>query len=320
MVTPAAKASDVIAKGSKSFASAARLFAVDKRESVHQLYVWCRHCDDEIDGETLGYGDTPFDRPLAAARLEDLRAATADAIAGRARTGPFLALQDVIAKHAIPPQYPLDLIAGMAMDVEGAPFETIDDVLRYSYHVAGSVGVMMAIILDVRDRPTLQRASDLGIAFQLTNIARDVVSDAERGRVYLPATWLLEAGVSPENVADADARPHVFPVAARLLQLGDSYYRSASVGIDRLPVRSAWAIGSALRIYSSIGEQLLHRGPRAWSSRIATGKAAKLGLTALAAVDVLSGRVMRRRGMVIAREGLWTPSTLEVRPQLAPAD
>lgn len=320
MKTAQTKTSDVIDRGSKSFAASARLFPADKRESVHRLYAWCRYCDDEIDGETLGFGTQPFDQRRASWRLVDLRAATNEAIAGRAREAPFIALQAVLARHDIPAQYPLDLIMGMAMDAEGDAFDTIDDVLRYSYHVAGTVGVMMAIILDVRDRPTLQRASDLGIAFQLTNIARDVISDSQRGRVYLPTAWLRECNLSPVDVSRIETRQRVFEVAARLLKVSDAYYRSSMVGIHRLPLRSAWAITSALRIYRRIGEQLLYRGPGAWTDRIATGKVTKLGMIGMAATEVLSRRLRHCQALATDRDGLWTPSALDVRSHMASAE
>lgn len=312
MNQPQRSSSDVIKRGSKSFAASARLFPADKRESVHRLYAWCRFCDDEIDGETLGFGSQPFDRRRASWRLLDLRNATSEAIAGHAREAPFTGLQDVIGRHGIPARYPLDLITGMAMDADGVAFETVDDVLRYSYYVAGTVGVMMAIILDVRDRATLQRASDLGIAFQLTNIARDVISDAHRGRVYLPAAWLADQGLRPDDVTRPEVRRRVFDVTARLLQVGEAYYRSSIVGIHRLPLRSAWAITSALRIYRRIGEQLLDRGPQAWTDRVSTGKATKLGLIAMAGADVLTRRVRQNPRLVSGRDGLWTPSALDL--------
>ena len=89
----------------------------------------------------------------------------------------------------------MDLLQGFEMDVEGRRYDTLEDTLDYAYHVAGVVGVMMARIMGVQDAPTLRRAQDLGLAFQLTNIARDVVEDARGGRVYLPGQWLDEAGV-----------------------------------------------------------------------------------------------------------------------------
>ena len=320
MRTALSSTSDVIEQGSKSFASAARLFPSGKRASVHRLYAWCRHCDDHIDGEVLGFGDQPFDQRRAATQLALMRAETMDAISGQARAPPFVALQEVMARHAIPSQYPLDLIEGMAIDVEGRPFETIDDTLAYSYHVAGSVGVMMAMILDVRDSATLQRACDLGIAFQLTNIARDVIADAQRGRTYLPANWLREEGIDPVHVASAKSRPHVFRVARRVLNLSDVYYRSAFVGIRKLPLRSAWAIASSLRIYRRIGDTLAVQGASAWDTRIETSRASKLALIGLAAIDVMANRLIQHRDTLPERQGLWTPSILEAGPRLVAPD
>ncbi len=317
MASAPGSTASVIEHGSKSFASAARLLPYEKRASVQRLYAWCRHCDDEIDGETLGFGTAPFDRRYAGHRLDHLREATLDALAGRAREAPFIALQEVVAQHSIPARYPLDLIEGMAIDVEGRRFANINDTLEYSYHVAGSVGLMMAIILGARECGTLQRACDLGIAFQLTNIARDTISDAQRGRTYLPEDWLREAGVAPTQVADAAKRQAVFDVAARVLRTSDAYYDSALVGIRSLPVRSAWGIASALRIYRRIGEQLTARGCSAWDTRVETSKPTKLLLTGVAAVDVIRGHLQQRS---FDRDGLWTPTALGGEPRLSPSD
>lgn len=320
MLATSSSTSGIIEQGSKSFASAARLFPADKRASVHRLYAWCRHCDDQIDGEVLGFGEGPFDQHQAASRLARIRVETMNAIAGCADAPSFVALQEVLEKHSIPPQYPLDLLEGMAIDVEGRPFQTIDDTLTYSYHVAGSVGVMMAMILDVRDSATLQRACDLGIAFQLTNIARDVVSDARRGRTYLPADWLREVGVHPAHVAHAEVRPCVFKVARRVLCLSDIYYRSAVVGIRKLPLRSSWAIASALRIYRCIGVKLAARGAAAWDKRIETGRSRKIISIGIAAIDVVSARLMQSERSSVARDGLWTPSILDAGSRLATSE
>ena len=120
--------------------------------------------------------------------------------------------------------------------------------------VAGVVGAMMASVMGVRDRPTMERAIDLGIAFQLTNISRDVMEDAADGRVYLPADWLEEEG-APLNPAEfPGAEPALYRVVKRLLDEADRYYESAGVGIARLPFRCAWAIAAARRVYRAIGE------------------------------------------------------------------
>ena len=158
---------ELIEKGSKSFAGAARLFAPKVRDDAYMLYAWCRHCDDVIDGQDLGFAAAATDSLSVDERLADLKAKTVAAVEGEADEPVFIALSRVVAKHRMDRRYPLDLLDGFAMDARGHTYFTLDDTVLYSYHVAGVVGVMMAIIMGVRDTPTLNRASDLGIAFHL---------------------------------------------------------------------------------------------------------------------------------------------------------
>ena len=113
----------------------------------------------------------------------------------------FAGIARVIETHEIDHKHPFDLLKGFEMDAEDRVYETVNDILDYSYHVAGVVGVMMANIMGVRDGATLDRASDLGLAFQLTNIARDVIDDAEADRVFVPQDLLLKHGAPIEASA-----------------------------------------------------------------------------------------------------------------------
>lgn len=297
-----------LARGSKSFAAAASLLPSERRKSIVLLYSWCRHCDDVIDDEELGF-EAGREVDSVAMRLDRLTSATVAALEGRAHEPEFLALQRVVAEHLVPHRYPMELIRGMAMDAAGHRYDTIDDTLSYCYHVAGVVGVMSAIILGVRDRPTLERASDLGIGFQLTNIARDVVSDARFGRVYLPAEWLDEAGVTPANIGSNNCRGALYGVVERLLTVSDDYYRSASAGIAQLPMRSAWAVAAARRIYSGIGDKMRVHGAASWDRRLATSRWNKLmaGSLAIADAALLTSSSL---GHSVSRDGLWTPENL----------
>lgn len=294
-------ATETIRVGSKSFAAAAKLFDRDTRRSVLMLYAWCRHCDDVVDGQALGHNTTaPAD---AAAQVERLRNQTLSAYAGEPQTDPaFAAFQDVALRHAISPHHAFDHLAGFAMDAADARYETIDDTLRYCYHVAGVVGLMMASIMGARDAAVLDRACDLGLAFQLTNIARDIVEDARVGRVYVPAGWLREAGIPAADVAHDRHRAALARVAARLVDHAEPYYDSAMDGVAALPLRSAWAIATARRVYREIGIEVKRRGARAWDTRAGTSRATKLRLLALGGVDALASR-FRKPG---ARPtGLW---------------
>ncbi len=303
-----------IEKGSRSFAKAARLFPADVRASAYMLYAWCRHCDDEIDGQAFGGAISPSANSPSARtpeeRLATLRARTLAALAGTAEDPVFVGLHRVAQRHRLPDHLPLDLIEGMAMDVRGRVYVELDDTLSYAYHVAGVVGLMMAVIMGVRERGVLARASDLGIAFQLTNIARDVMADAAAGRVYLPAVWLHAEGVASDRVADPASRAGVVRVTERLLAVADDYYRSAAIGIDHLPFRCAWAVASARRIYSGIGREVRLRGAGAWDSRARVGRGASLAALGLAGLDAARAGLGRDRAVTADRTGLWTPSSI----------
>jgi phytoene synthase len=294
-------ATETIRVGSKSFAAAARLFDRDTRRSVLMLYAWCRHCDDVVDGQALGHNTfVPVD---AAAQVERLRDMTLNAYAGAPQSDPaFAAFQDVALRHAISPHHAFDHLAGFAMDAADVRYDTIDDTLRYCYHVAGVVGLMMASIMGARDDAVLERACDLGLAFQLTNIARDIVEDARIGRVYLPAAWLREADIPAAELAHERHRGALARVAARLVDHAEPYYDSALDGIAALPLRSAWAIATARRVYRQIGVEVKRRGARAWDARAGTSRATKLRLLALGGVDALASRF---RNPASRPSGLW---------------
>ena len=303
---------EIIAAGSKSFASAARLFNRDIREDVYLLYAWCRHCDDEIDGQSLGFGNENLSLADQEQRLRCIQQATAAAVNGHPATEPvFQGLQQVVERHEIPSRYPLELVEGFVMDVEKCRYSKIEDTLLYCYHVAGVVGIMMAYIMGISEKRVLKRAADLGIAFQLTNIARDVMDDASRGRVYLPEKWLADAGVPVAEIDRQEHRNAVFRVVKKLLSVADRYYASAREGTRELPLSCAWAISAADRIYHNIGEIILSRGPRAWDGRAVAPAYIKIfwamssGFTALRVVSL-----QKRRVNIPRDSNLWIKSDL----------
>jgi 15-cis-phytoene synthase len=299
--------SEIIQKGSKSFAAASKLFDAKTRVSAHLLYAWCRHCDDVIDGQDLGFRDPAGRKHDPRAALQLLRSQTADALAGRPMSEPvFQAFQAVMRQHAIPGRHAFALLDGFAMDVEGRQYHTLDDTLQYCYHVAGVVGVMMATIMGARSEATLDRASDLGLAFQLTNIARDVVEDADAGRCYLPGAWLAEAGLTPERMLAPANRLALFGVAARLIAEAERYYNSARHGIADLPLRSGWAIGTARAVYRRIGREVIRRGPRAWDARVSTSTLQKVSAALSGGAIAIDARTRGRLLVPPSRRGLWT--------------
>jgi phytoene synthase len=295
-----------IEKGSKSFAAAARLFDPETRAHTYMLYAWCRHCDDVIDDQELGFARPEAAREAALARLDGLREKTRAALAGDAKEPVFMALNRVVVERGLSPANLFEHLDGFARDVAGREYRTLDDTLSYCYHVAGVVGVMMANIMGVRDAPTLDRACDLGIAFQLTNIARDVMEDAAAGRVYLPAEWLREAGIPEGRVDDPEYRAAVYDVAERLLGVADRFYVSARHGIAYLPFRSAWAIALARYVYREIGFMVRRRGSAAWNERARVSRRRKLYGVARSLATIARSHAHGRLEQIPSRQGLWT--------------
>lgn len=276
-----AHARDTIARGSKSFAAASRLFDSVTRERVWLLYAWCRACDDLADDQDLG--GALGTQAGAVDRLAAIRALTAAAFAGEPTGDPaFDALGVVARETGLTPRMAEDVIAGFALDTADWLPRSEPDLLRYCYHVAGAVGVMMAVVMgvDPRDDDTLDRACDLGLAFQLANIARDVCEDYAAGRCYLPAEWLAETDIPPGEHMKPHYRAALVPLVARLTGMARRYEAAARIGAARLGFRQRWAVLSAAGIYGAIGRKVEASGAHAWDHRVTTSKAAKLGFVA----------------------------------------
>ncbi|AXJ95151.1 MULTISPECIES: phytoene/squalene synthase family protein [unclassified Sphingomonas] len=298
-----ATAHESIARGSKSFAAASLLFDRPTRERAWLLYAWCRACDDIADGQDHGHGMTVVDD--APARIAAMATLTDAALAGHTIGIPaFDALRIVAAETGLPARFAHDLIAGFRLDGDGWRPRTEDDLYLYCYHVAGVVGCMMAVIMGVApdDEAVLDRACDLGMAFQLANIARDLSEDAAAGRCYIPQDWLAEFGVPHDDYMASAHRPALVAMARRMTDTGAAFEASARVGTRALSMRSAWAVLAAAHIYGAIGRTVAARGSAAWDRRVTTSKAEKLAF-------ILRARGEAARRMDIAETprpaGLW---------------
>jgi 15-cis-phytoene synthase len=267
-----------IARGSKSFAAASRLFDRTTRERVWLLYAWCRACDDMTDDQD--HGGTLGDQSSVANRVAMIHDLTAHAFSGKITGNPAFDGLGLLSREVpITQTMADDVIAGFDLDAQGWQPHCSADLLRYCYHVAGAVGVMMATVMGVpaSDEDTLDRACDLGLAFQLANIARDVSEDHAAGRCYLPADWLAEAGIPSDDLTNPVYRQRLVTVVARLCDLAETYEASARTGAARLPFRCRWAVLSAAGIYGSIARKVRAGDGNALDRRVHTGRATKLG-------------------------------------------
>lgn len=242
-----------IQRHSKSFYLSSLLLPRAVREGSWALYAFCRRADDAVD---------EGDPELAAKRVASLKRRLGE-VYGGAASGSAIdrAFARTAERCAIPRALPEALLAGMEMDAAGTRYHTMEDLYRYCFRVASTVGLMMTRLMGWSREDAFLRAADLGVAMQLTNICRDVGEDAQRGRVYLPDQLLDEAGtdaarVLAARVADGPLRAAV----AKLLALADAHYRAADRGVPLLPRRSRLAIASARRIYAAIGRDLARHG------------------------------------------------------------
>lgn len=274
-----------IAHHSRSFALASRLLAPAARDHAAVLYAWCRHADDAVDLAPAG---------TAAQALAGLEADLDAIYGGRATTLTDRGMAAVVAARRIPRLYPAELVAGMAMDVAGTRYRTVDELFVYCHRVAGVVGLMMSHVLGVRDDAALVRAAHLGIAMQLVNVCRDVAEDWQRERLYLPDELLARHGAG--GLADELGRPlpdraapAIRATVRDLLALARRYDRSGRGGLVALPWRAGFAVRAAGRIYGAIGTGLARRGHDPLAGRVVVSTARKLGhvaaATALAAAE-----------------------------------
>jgi phytoene synthase len=272
----------ILRRNARSFSWAARLMPARQRRDATSLYAWCRQCDDAVD-----LAATPEEATTAVVRLR----AELDAVCGDgALQSPILVgLREVLQTHAIPRRFADELLDGMAMDVGPGPvrYARYEDLHVYCYRVAGTVGIMMAHLMGVRDAGALARAADLGMAMQLTNICRDVVEDEARGRVYLPAE-LLGGDVLPSQ-----ARARTKDAVAALLARARELYASGDEGVSALPTACAAATRAARLIYSDIGRVLERRGFDVWAGRARVSPGRKLWLALRAVVGTMAAWWLR---------------------------
>lgn len=277
-------ARSVLERHGRTFAFASRLLSREHAERAATLYAFCRHVDD--------IADEAIDTGAALDALHEVREAL---LLQRSDDKNVRAFLDLQARTTLPTMAAIALIDGVASDLGSVRVESERDLVLYAWRVAGTVGVMMCAVLDVRDARALPFAIDLGIGMQLTNIARDVGADARMGRRYLPASWVGD--VAPEDiVAPSPAlQATLRDGTRRVLLLAEAYYRSGESGLGFLPWRARLGILAAARMYRAIGTRVAAAGYCSWDRRAALGTGAKCLRAAHAAgLFLVTPRLHRR--------------------------
>jgi phytoene synthase len=269
--------------GSRSFFAASLLLPRKVHEPATALYAFCRHADDAIDCLCDSGGERISALAGLAERL-DL------AYAGRPMPHPAdRAFAAIVAAKSMPRALPEALLEGFAWDAEGRTYETPAALYDYAARVAGSVGAMMAVLMGVRSASALARACDLGMAMQLTNIARDVGEDARAGRLYLPLAWLREAGIDPAAfLAEPAFTPALGGVIRRLIGCSERLYARGMPGIADLPLACRPGIRAAGLLYAGIGQEVARMGHDSVTERARVSASRKAGLLARSVAATLA--------------------------------
>jgi 15-cis-phytoene synthase len=285
----------VLRRNSRTFHSASLLLPQRIRDPACVLYGFCRLADDAVDVDG-GQIDA----------VQRLRERVQRAAAGQPLPDPAdRALAVVIERHRIPAEILFALIDGLAWDAEGRRYQTFDDLLHYAARVAGTVGAMMALLMDARSQAALARACDLGVAMQLSNIARDVGEDACMGRIYLPLQWLREHGIDEsEWLAAPRFTPALGAVVQRLLHEADTLYARAAAGVAMLPLDCRPGINAARYLYAAIGHEVARAGCDSVSRRAVVRGAARARLLARAVANLAPGDELAEAPALAATLGL----------------
>ena len=268
--------------GSKTFFAASKVLPDRVRAPATALYAFCRLADDTIDVHSAQHGGPAGAMAHLHERLRRIYSRQPLPVdADRA-------LAVVVARFRIPRALLLALLDGFQWDMDERRYDTLDELHGYAARVAGTVGAMMALIMGARSPQALARACELGVAMQLTNIARDVGEDARLGRLYLPREWMREAGLDPDAWLRAPSfSPALGAVVARLLKSADKLYDRAELGLAELPRDCRAAIQAARLVYAEIGREVERAVCDSVSKRAVVSTQRKLALVARAAMAAL---------------------------------
>lgn len=261
----------IIGQGSKSFALASLFFNAEQMQASHALYRWCRFCDDYIDQAIeLGEKKQKLEQLLEWTKLS-LQSDDINSL-----DPCFYHLRWVYQKFQIPEFYIFELLEGMRMDVYFENYESQPQLELYAYRVAGVVGLMMCHIMGLKSEVALKYAAHLGIAMQLTNIARDIYTDKKINRTYLPKDLLKKYNLSAQNLADKNNKPQLKKAVQEFLEIAENHYILARKGYCFLQARPAFTISVAAEIYKQIGRVLMAQNEDIFEQRAIVSLPSKL--------------------------------------------
>lgn len=274
-MTPDEYCAEKAAQSGSSFYYSFRLLAPARRRAITALYAYCREVDDVVDEVS--------DPDVARAKLAWWRSEVERIYGGTPQHPVAIALQDAVRRYRLPKEHLLRVIDGMQMDLEKTRYRTFAELEDYCDHVAGVVGLLSAEIFGYQDARTRDYAQKLGVAFQLTNIIRDVGEDARRGRIYLPQEDLDRFGVAATDVLRARTSPAFVELMRFEAERAARWYEEAIAALparDRRPQRAGLAMAA---IYRTLLDEIARDGYAVLDRRIALTPLRKLWIATRAA-------------------------------------
>jgi phytoene synthase len=255
----------------KSFYWASFFLPKKNRIAASRLYSICRYLDDVADNSKL---DT-------SSQIKN--------IFNQIKENESSEINIFFKKNNINIGILKDLIDGLISDQQNVRVTDEKELIDYSYKVAGTVGLMMLPIINTKDAEARKHAIDLGIAMQLTNIARDVYEDAKMNRLYLPKEWLGQVSISDliDNKLDDQKKKLIELSIKNLIELSDKFYANGFSGMKFIPLRTRLAIFFAAKIYKGIGEKIKSGGYVYKLERIYLNKLEKLWITIISIPEFL---------------------------------
>lgn len=273
---------DIIEKGSHSFYAASKVLPKKIRDSAIVLYSFCRIVDDSID-ET-----TSKDKAL-----KELFKRLDAVYEERPGNNPSDRCFSILVKfYEMPKQLPLALLEGMDWDTREKEYKTLSELRAYCARVASTVGVMMCVLMRVRDKDILARACDLGVAMQLTNIVRDIGEDARNGRLYIPLDWMAKYGLDRRQFLKNPATSkELGQIAKKLLEEARRLYKRSESGLFGLPTSCQPGIYAARYIYEGIGKHIEAVQYDSINRRAKTSRGEKITLLAFSFLKTLTSKI-----------------------------
>ena len=276
-----------LAKNGESFHWAKKFLGKKTGEDAAGLYAFCRLLDDMADGDIEN----------GPQRLVQIRSAFFENLSSK--DSALVAFEPLMKEHDFPQDVIVALIDGLLSDQEECvEMKDEQELLRYAYRVAGTVGILMCKVLGCENPIAHAHAIDLGIAMQLTNIARDVLEDAQMGRRYIPSTWVnnLSAAeiVSASKNPDSQDAKLIQESVRKLLQMAEEFYTSGNAGLKYLNWRAHLSISIAARVYRQIGVQILKKDCSWYTGREITSKSTKV-ICSIKATSQMTTRFASRK-------------------------